>query len=322
MIADEILAGRLPRLGSITTGRGVEAEARSGKMYSKPTRSDTLVLHTDDDEVAAAAHLQFGGDIREDSPNWSHDVVTAVRSIDLMVLVAGWRQALESWRAAECVRRCDGVQTSMVSGKPDARPCLCEPEMDRGQDRACTPHTVLPALMDLDVERWGVWEIRSTGWGSAANLKGTVRALAMVGISSGSVPARLSMVDRTTRDSTGQVREVTDLALTIATSQTGLAELATQAASLPSTAPAALPSGDAEVRLRAMEVWSDLQGRGHRLGLRDTMLRVWRDRFGQGRTVEDLDIGELVDWTDEVGTLVRDAEQAIREEQAETGGAS
>ena len=322
MIADEVLAGRLPRLGSITTGRGVETESRGGKMYSKPTRADTLVLHTDDDEVAAAAHLKFGGDILDDSPNWQHDVVTGVRSLDLMVLVAGWRQALESWRAAECVRRCDGIRMSMQSGKPTDQPCACEPEIDRGQERTCTPHTILPALLDLDVERWGVWEIRSTGWGSASNLKGTVRALAMIGIHSGSVPARLSMVDRTTRDSSGQVREVTDLALTIATSQTGLAELATQAATLPSTAPAALPSGEAETRLRAMERWSDLQGRAHRLGLRDTMLASWREQFGKGRSFDDLDIGELTTWTDEVGTLVRDAEQAIRVEQAEANGAS
>ena len=317
MIDDEVLAGRLPRLGSITTGRGVEATSKAGHAYSRPTRSETLVLHTDDPEIANAVQMVYGGDVLSDSPNWQHDVVTDVRAIDLMVLPAGWRQALEKYKTAQIERRCDGIQTSIVAGRPEQRPCICEEEMARGLERDCTPHTVLPALVELDVERFGVWEIRSTGWGSASNLKGAMRALAMVGISSGSVPARLSMVDRTTRDTSGQVREVTDLTLTIATSLAGLAELAQQAATLPGAAPAALPSGDLERRLRLMESWSDLQGRGHRLGLRDAMLARWRDRFGQGRSIEDLDPDELDWWVSSVDGLVADAEQAIRDEQAE-----
>ena len=207
MIDDEILAGRLPRLGSITTGRGVETTSKAGHQYAQPTRSETLVLHTDDGEIANAVQMRLGGDIRTESPNWQYDVVTDTRDVELMVLPAGWRQALEKWKAAQVERRCDGVQTSVLDGRPVQSPCLCEQEMARGQERACTPHTILPALLELDVERFGVWEIRSTGWGSASNLKGAMRALAMVGITSGSVPARLSMVDRITRDHDDRVRE-------------------------------------------------------------------------------------------------------------------
>lgn len=312
MIDDTVLAGRLPRLGSITTGYGVEATSRAGNPYARPVGADTLVLHTNDEEVAAAVLERFGGDLRDDSPNWRHDVVTATRDLDLLILPAGLRQAMEHWRAAECTRRCDGVRMVLLAGKPCDRPCLCAEEMATGAERACAPHTILPAMLDLPVERWGVWEIRSTGYGSAQNLKGTVRALAMIGVTAGSVPARLSMVDRTTRDQEGRVREITDLSLTIARSLQSLTELASQTTSaLPATTVASLPSGDAEQKLAALQRWTDVQGRGFRLGLRDAMIDLWRSLYG-ARDLEDLTADELDGWVDAAADLLADAEKQIR----------
>lgn len=318
MIQDEVLQGRIPRLGSITIGRGVEATSRKGTTYGQPTKSQTLVFHTNDPELANAVQVRFGGDIKQDSPTWDFDVVTDVRDAEVVVLGPGFRQSLELWRAAECVRRCDGVRMSTEQGRPVDKPCVCNGEVERGEERACKPHTVLPVLVDLDAERFGVWEIRSTSWGTAAAIKGTMRALAMVGAAQASVPAIVSMVDRTVRDTSGQVRDITELHVTVAQSHETLSALAGQAAALDGPAPASLPAGgnDAE-RLSLMQDWSGLHARAHGLGLRDQLAEAWRGMFGSAhREFDDLGLDELRSWVGEARAIVEDHERIIRDEQA------
>jgi len=324
MIQDEVLQGRIPRLGSITIGRGVERESRKGNTYAQPTKSQTLVFHTNDPEVANAVQMRFGGDIATDSPTWECDVVTDVREAEVVILAAGFRQALELWRAAECLRRCDGVTMQTRPGRPVNEPCACEPEMERGQDRQCKPSTNLPVLVELDdVERFGVWEIKSTSWGTASAIKGTMRALAMVGATQSSVPAIVSMVDRTVRDSTGQVRDVTEIHATIARSHDTLAALAAQAPSLDGPEPAALGAGsDNAERASLMEEWSALSSRAHGLGLRQRLVEDWRGQFGSGREFDDLDVEEIRGWVALVEATVADEEAMIaaaREEEDQEG---
>jgi hypothetical protein len=313
MIDDSVLHGRIPRLGTITTGYGVEATSRSGNAYGRPTRSDTLVFHTNDGEVADAVQRRYGGDVRTDSPNWEYDVVTDVREIEITALAAGFRQALELWRAAECLRRCDGVTMSMADGRPASRPCLCEEEMARGQDRACSPSTILPALMvEVDVDRFGVWEVRSTGWGTAAAFKGAIRALEMVGAGTAKVPAVVAMVDRKTRDADGRVHEVTDLHLTLALGPDALS------ASGPPTLPAgtdapAIGPGD---RARVLGDVVALQTEAVGLGLRDRMAEQYRQRFA-GRTLDDLDDAELATWLDLLAEEVEEHRAIVEAERSE-----
>ena len=318
MIQDEVLQGRIPRLGSITIGRGVEATSQKGNTYGRPTKSQTLVFHTNDPELANAVQMSLGGDIKRDSPTWDYDVVTDVREAEVVVLAPGFRQMLEVWRAAECVRRCDGITMSTAGGRPVSQPCACDPEIERGAERACKPHTILPVLVDLDAERFGVWEIRSTSWGTAAAIKGTMRALAMVGANQASVPAILSMVDRTVRDATGQVRDITEMHVTIAQSHQALSALAGQAAALDGPAPASLPSGgeDAE-RLSLMQDWSSLHARAHGIGLRDQLANDWLEQFGPGREFDDLDLDELRSWVALVRATVEDHEEILRRERAD-----
>ncbi|MFN2346097.1 MAG: hypothetical protein ABR616_10325 [Dermatophilaceae bacterium] len=311
MIDDDVLAARIPRLGTITTGYGQEATARSGSTYSRPTRSKTLVFHTNDPEIANAVQMLLGGDLSTDSTTWEYDVVTDARQVDVTILASGFRQALELWRAAECVRRCDGVTMSTENGRPVSKPCVCDREIADGSERACSPSTILPALIDLDVERFGVWEIRSSSWGTAAAIKGTIRALAMVGVGTGSVPARLAMVDRTVRDGEGKVHDVVELHLTIAQSQETLSMLAGSTAStvgLP--APASLPSGDERVRLDLLTRWTDLHARANRAKARDALAKAWRRRHGPGKTVEDLALDDLATWVDAVAVVVSEYEDA------------
>ena len=322
MIQDEVLQGRIPRLGSITIGRGVEATSQKGNTYGRPTKSQTLVFHTNDPELANAVQVRFGGDIKRDSPTWDYDVVTDVREAEVVVLGPGFRQTLEVWRAAECIRRCDGVRMSTEQGRPVDKPCVCNGEIERGAERACKPHTILPVLVDLDAERFGVWEIRSTSWGTAAAIKGTMRALAMVGATQASVPAILSMVDRTVRDTTGQVRDITEMHVTVAQSHATLSALAGQVAALDGPAPASLPSGgeDAE-RLVLMQEWSGLHARAHGIGLRETLAGDWRSMFGAGREFDDLDLDELRGWVSLVRATVEDHERILRDEAEEGASA-
>jgi hypothetical protein len=286
MIDDGVLAGRIPRLGTITTGHGVEATSRQGRPYSRPTRAATLVFHTDDPEVANAVQVAFGGDVLTDSPTWPFDVVTDHRSVEVVALTQGFRQNLEVWRAAECVRRCDGVVMSTLNGKPTSDPCACQPEIDQGAERACKPSTILPVTVDLDVERLGVWEVRSNAWGTAAALKGSMQALTMVG-ASGTVGAILHMVARTVRDAQGKPHDVEELHLTIAAS----------ADTLKGGVGPALPAAEpADRRGQLLVVWSDLQARAHKAGLREYLLQAWKARGWDGRHVEDLDDDELDGW--------------------------
>ena len=315
MIDNDVLRPRIPRLGTVTCGRGVEATSRQGKPYSRPTRSETLVFHTDDPEVANAVQVKFGGDIVSDSLTWEYDVVSEVRSAEVLTIPAGFRQALELWRAAECIRRCDGVTMSTLNGRPTDRPCLCAEEMAKGAERSCRPHSTMPILIELDVERFGIWELRSNAWGTAASLKGVVAALTMVGASQAAVPARLTMVDRTVRDGRGKVHEVTEFQLAIANSQASLEALAARSGeALGTPALAQLGTGDEQERLALLERWANMQVDAHRLGLREFLVGEWRSRFPGRSEVEALELEDLHAWLDLVASTIAEAETQLRGE--------
>lgn len=294
MIDDRILAGRIPRLGTITAGRGVTATSSKGHAYARPSRSSTLVVHTDDAEVANAVQVAHGGDVLTDSPTWQYDVVTDVRQMDVTVLPAGFRQALEHWRSAQCLRRCDGVTMSMYAGKATSRSCMCADEMGRGAERTCKPSTILPVLLDLDVERFGVWEVRSGAWGTAAAMKGALQALTLMRVASTTVPGILSMVDRTVRDQQGKAHDVAELRLTIARAP---GEVAGQ--------PALPVVEDVDtVRLDMLTRWADLQQQVHAAGLRDQMAGLWRRSAYGVSDIEDLTLDDLTDWVGAVERLL------------------
>lgn len=307
MIDDSVLNARIPSLGTITTGRGTEATSQRGSTYSRPHRSDTLVVHTNDPEVADAVQVKLGGSVHTDSPHWDYDVVTDARTAEVHLLPAGFRQALELWRAAECVRRCDGVRMNTRDGRPTDEPCACAAEMQRGAERSCDPTTIMPVFVELPVERFGVFEVRSNAWGTASSLKGTIRALAMVGTTSGSVPAILAMVDRTVRDNTGEVRDVVELRATVARSHAALTRLAG------GDVAASLPAGSQRTELVAE--WTDLLGDVYRLGLRDRLATEWTQRFGTGRRLDDLADDELDGWVARVRELVETEQPAQRTER-------
>ena len=301
-IHDDVLRGREPKLGTITVGRGVAATSKKGATYSRPRRESTLVFHTDDGEVATAVQTALGGSVFTDSPTWGFDVVTDAAEATVDLLPGGFRQALELWRAAECARRCDGVTMRTLDGAPADRPCLCEVEIEAGKERSCTPTTVMPVLLALDVARFGVWQVRSNAWGTADNLKGTMRMLTALGVSGGRVPAVLRVALRKVRDQSGQVHEVPELTAVVAASGDTVEQLA--------AGPAALTSGDDDRALAVlMGDWQTVLARARRLGggLVDQLREDYRQAYG-GRGPEELEPGELRDWLAIARATVDDAE--------------
>ena len=305
MIDDEILAPRIPRLGTITTGYGVEATSKAGNAYSRPTRADAFVFHTNDPEVANAVQMALGGDLSTDSPTWGYDVVTDARRLEVDLLPAGIRQALEQWRSAQVARRCDGVTMSTLDGKRVSQSCVCAAEIERGQERACDPHTTMPLLVDLDLERFGVWEVKSTAWGTARNVKGVRDALMMAGVHSGRVPAIVTMVDRDVRDAQNKVHTVAEIEIGIASSMQSLASLSSGAPALVGTPDRAGEIGPGTARDENLARLKSLRDEARDLGLRERLGQDWGDLHGDAVPSEVSDEA-LSDWVDHVEDLVAD----------------
>jgi len=289
MIDDTVMSGRIPRVGTITTGRGVEASSKAGKAYSRPSRSDTLVFHCDDGEVANAVQVKYGGSVVSSSLTWAYDVVTEATRVEVQMLPAGFRQSLELWSAAQCLRRCDGVNMSTFEGQPVSKPCMCSAS---AEDRDCKPHTVLPVLVDLDVPRFGVWEVKSTGWGSAANLKGTVQALQLTGRAVTTVPGVVEMRERLVKDSKGETHKVHELHAHIAVSADNIA-------ALPTGNVAAITGGQPDV----FQEWEGLLDFASSIGETERLRVQYAEMFGDVRTHE-LSEADMRVWVDYVTTYL------------------
>lgn len=283
MIHDSVLGGRIPRVGTITTGRGVESSSKAGKQYSRPSRSDTLVFHCDDEQVANAVRDKFGGQVVTSSMTWAYDVVTDVTCADVQMLPAGFRQSLELWSAASCLRRCDGVTMSTFNGQPTDKPCMCDAA---GQERDCKPHTTLPVLVDLDVERFGVWEVKSTGWQTAANLKGTIQALALTGRTVTTVPGVIEMRPRVVKDAKGETHNINELLAQIAVSNESMATL-----------PAGVPVEIGAGQPAAVSEWEELLEFAQAAGVVDSLRAKYADMFGDVR-INELSEADLGVWLD------------------------
>jgi hypothetical protein len=247
------------------------------------------VFHCDDGDVANAVQVQYGGNVMSSSLTWAYDVVTEATRAEVQMLPAGFRQSLELWSAAQCLRRCDGVTMSTFEGQATSKPCMCSSSPD---ERDCKPHTVLPVLLDLDVQRFGVWEVKSTGWGSAANLKGTVQALQLTGRSVTTVPGVIEMRERLVKDSKGDTHKVHELHAHIAVSADNMT-------ALPAGVPAAISAGQPDV----FQEWEGLLDFASTIGETERLRVQYGEMFGDVRTHE-LSESDMRVWVDYVTTYL------------------
>lgn len=293
MIDPSVIEPRTPRLGTITTGRGVAATSSKGRSYNRPTRTDCFVVHTDVEQAAAAVADRFDGTTMRDSDTWDFDVLVPARTIPVHVLVPQFRQAMELWTAGQCHRRCDGVTASHVRGVGEGVPCVC----DSGAARECSPTTVMPVLLDLGLPMLGTWEVRSSSYGTAGNLSGTIRMLTSTVRAGAVVPADLSLQDRKVRDSEGRVWDTVEMLLYPTVGLDGLAGAL--------DAPAGgrgLPAPDRD-RDVLMARWSRLLESVDDV-TRGRLQAAWRSQ-GHGATqVGDLDIPDLLAWVEQADRLV------------------
>lgn len=310
-IDPSVVAPRVPRLGTITVGRGKTASSQAGREYSQPRREDTLVFHTNDGEVANAVQMLFGGDVFTESPTWGFDVVTDATQMTVRTLTSLFRQDLCAYSRSQTLRRCDGVRMSMIEGRPASADCLCVGEMAAGKDRTCSPYTNMPVLIDLDVDRAGTWEVKSTSWGTAANIAGTMRLLLATGLT-GEVPAILEMRKRVVKDAKGETHEVPELHLTPAVSLAALTGDSRPALDSGAADDDEPPMSAEDDRALAVlnEIWESLLERAGRLDILPAVREWWRTRHG-GRPPEQLGLADMRTAVEEVRAIVDDVEASM-----------
>lgn len=310
-IGDDTLGPNIVRLGTITCGRTIEFE-RDGDTKRRPEKESTLTFHTDDLTIATALVDAYGGQTYEDSPNWQYDVVTEATEIEVEILASGFRQWLVQYATAKCLRRCDGTRMVTRDGKGVDEPCACAPEIEAGAERACKPSTVLPVLIDLPVDRFGVWECRSTSWGAARSIKGTVSTLDLIGATGRLSRGILRAEEAITRDPQNRVRRHYELSLSIAESRAALeAGMAAGARSLPSAGEErpALPHGPDPVKGALLDSWRTLIERARVVGAYDQIRTDWEQYRGEEERPEDLDRDRLRTWLDVVRATVEEFER-------------
>jgi hypothetical protein len=136
-----------------------------------PVKLDTWRLTSPDKTLLEAAAEQWGGTIKP----WEteHELITTVSTLPVMIPIQDVerQQWLELWSEGGLQRRCDGQDCVLPTG--ELVHCLCEGL----EERECKPTTTLRFYLHT-LPALGVWVLRSTGWGAAAEIAGDVAMLA------------------------------------------------------------------------------------------------------------------------------------------------
>lgn len=305
MIDDAIMPARLTTIGTITVGTTNER--------GHPQRSSTFVFHTDDDKAAKAVQGTYGGTVVTEQGNWQYDVVTDVTEFNAGAIPAGFRQWMEQWATAKCLRRCTGTRMVTRDGKPTDEPCLCAAE-GKSPGEVCSPSTAIPLVVDLPrLPRLSLWDLKSTAFGSARNLKDAYTTMQVMVADPGvTIPVVVRAVGTKVRDRDGKVWDTTEMSLTVAAGTQTLAQIGT------ADEPQALDSGDdPERRARAalIDEFGRLIDRAKHAGVYDQVRADW-DAFRDDADDPDpaaLDSERLGRWVDLVRSTVEDAEASTTE---------
>lgn len=181
------LQKRARELGRIRIGQQVEGTTRDGKAYTRPAKLDTFRLTSASKPLLEKVAELYGGDVQAwtpkgGSPQW--EVVTKSARIPILVPPQPVTQWLETWSAAGCIHRCDGV-TNVLTDE------LCDPEDKAHLD--ARPTTRLNVVL-RDVEGVGVWRLESHGWNAAIELPNAAEFLERAG---GYIDGHLALEQRT-----------------------------------------------------------------------------------------------------------------------------
>jgi hypothetical protein len=178
------LGVRYRELGRLRMGQRVDTgRVKDGRKVQRPAKLETWRLTSTDWRLIDRAAELYGGkpETWADAPGWNHEKQTGVRQFqvtteanDVPVMLppeVALSQAMEAWKAAECLRRCDGTW-DQISGAE----CLCSDE----ESPLCKPTTRLSVLL-TDMPGLGVWRLETHGWYAARELVPMVRLAASFG---------------------------------------------------------------------------------------------------------------------------------------------
>ena len=156
-----------------------------------PRKLSTWRLTSPQANVIEQAASLWGGQIQPwDGPNGAEwEVVTNTNTLTVIIPSGqSISQHYETWTAAGCTARCDGV-TELLTDTP----CHCDPDPEL---RECKPTTrfnvLLPDLSDI-----GQWRLDTRGWWAATELGGLAELLSMAEV--GYIRARLRLEQREVR---------------------------------------------------------------------------------------------------------------------------
>lgn len=181
------LQKRARELGRIRIGQQVAGTNQQGKAYTRPAKLDTFRLTSASKPLLEKVAELYGGEVgawtpKGGSPQW--EVVTTSARLPILVPPQPVTQWLETWSAAGCIHRCDGV-TNVLTDE------LCDPD-DKAHIDA-RPTTRLNVVL-RDVEGVGVWRLESHGWNAAIELPDAAAFLSQVG---GYIDGHLALEQRT-----------------------------------------------------------------------------------------------------------------------------
>jgi len=181
------LQKRARELGRIRIGQQVEGTNKKGETYTRPAKLNTFRLTSASKPLLEKVAELYGGEVQAwtpkgGSPQW--EVITTSARIPILVPPQPVTQWLETWSAAGCIHRCDGV-TNVLTDE------LCDPDDKAHQD--ARPTTRLNVVL-RDVEGIGVWRLESHGWNAAIELPDAAQFLSQV---DGYIDGHLALEQRT-----------------------------------------------------------------------------------------------------------------------------
>lgn len=167
-------------------------------VNGRPTKLSTFRLSSVQRQPIERAAELYGGQVSEMANDRSDDrwqVVTQATGLPVVIPPTHHLdQHYESWSAAGCERRCNGLEASVMDGRPTSGvPCACDPER-----RECRITTRLWLVLP-ELEALGVWRLDSRGFYAATELAGAADLCAAATARGIAIPARLDLEQRTRR---------------------------------------------------------------------------------------------------------------------------
>lgn len=301
-IHKSVMRRRPPKAGTISMGRTVLT--KNGDK-TRPSKTNRPCFHTTYAELRDQIVATFGGEVftnpkrSADEPE-SYDIVIGVDWFDGRIYPSDLYNYLEVWKTAQCVRRCDGINMTMLEGQPvrGTQPCLCLPEMENGAKRLCKPTTKI----SVDVAGLPVvmpWSLQTSGWDSSQRIVGIVEQLEARGVTSGRVPVRVSAVDGESRDDQGRVQKHKAFEIVCTLTEVELTAVARPV--LTNDTAAALPGDDDREVIKAsvLAIIGQLDDTQ-----KDEAKALWQEMVGTGVGFSSADIDDLRDYHELVRPMV------------------